>query len=270
MDLRVLALMLVSVLAGQALLGEQATGVGLDITIREAVTGHATWFNMSDAVQRFGVRLENTGSVNCFSRPRIDFYTLTGNSSLESLVYTAWGSEETIMTGGSREWRLCSGLPEGEYAAVLRTYHCNEIFEEEPYVFSVPSSEREDSLTIEKVEVRDGYIEVFVRSPGGARDVVVIPESYPRGWIFQAGEAGDIAPGGTASARLGFIPVKLDGASVTVKALSGDGRASGQRQFSMSVLKEDTSVPWGVVIVAGALLVFLLYFSKNIIKIWRR
>jgi hypothetical protein len=256
MDMRILA-----VTAFLLILGSGVTGMELEVSIAENLGGHAAWFNLSNGpAQTFGVRWENTGSVNCLSRPRIDIYTMD-NDSLGNVIYTAWGSEESIMAGGSRAWQLYSSLSEGDYAAVLRMYYCNEMFEEEPYRFSAPGREPAEDLSIENIVVHPDYIDVAVRGTG---NMVVIPQDYPRGWIFQGGLVDE-----NMIARLGFVPVGPEGTSATLMAVSSEGKYV-TREFSLVVPEEEVSVPWEVAIVMLALIVFLLYVSRNIIKIWRR
>jgi hypothetical protein len=262
------------VLIAVCILAGHAAGLGLDVNILERVQGHADWFSLSNGpVQRFTLRWENTGSVNCLTRARIDFHVIGENGSLGSRVCTSWGSLEPLMAGQARTWELYSALPGGGYAAVLRVYYCNELFEQEPYFFNVTGSEPSEGLSIDRVEVHGDYVDVFVRSPDGAGGVVVIPEEYPGGWIFQPGYAGDIGPGETAGARLGFVPVMLEGAAVKIRALSGDGGLYGEREFSLSVPQEP-SPDWGTIMLVSipmaVILAVILYVSRFIIKIWRR
>jgi hypothetical protein len=255
MDLRFLSgIMVLLLLAGQAV------ALDLEISVEEEVQGHAAWFSLSNGpAQIFNVRWENIGSVNCLSRPRIDFMRVMGNGTLGDLAYTAWGPEDRVLTGASREWQLYSSLPEGDYAAVLRVYHCNEIFEHEPYLFSAPGSEPGDEVSINGIEVHKDYLDVLVS--GNAE--VVVPEDYPSGWIFQGGEVRD------GRARLHFVPVSLAGVSVILRAVSAGGDAA-VREFSMTVPEQEEQIPWGVIILLLVILVFLLYVTRNIINIWRR
>jgi hypothetical protein len=236
------------------------------VQVRENVLGHAAWFSISNGpVQRFSARWENIGSVNCNVRPRIDIYGVADNGSLGDLAYTAWGSQEPVMSGGSQEWEIFSALPEGNYAAVLRTYHCNEIFEEEPLLFASPGGAGGSGLGVSSVDVHDGYVDVSV-SGGQGRDIAVIPESYPRGWIFQSARTDE-----SGRARLDFVPVGEQGA-VNIEVFSLDGESYGSREFSL-VIPEEVQSPWTMAALgfgAAALLIIVLYSTRTIIKIWRR
>ena len=274
MDLRFLLFITAAcMLAG--LIGT-AAGIGLNMNILEKAEGHVAWFSLFNGpVQKFDVRWENMGSVNCLSRARIDFHEVEGNGSLGGRVYTSWSSQEPLMAGESHEWELYSALPAGSYAAVLRIYHCNEIADQEPYFFNVSGGgEPEDRLYIEVAGAHREYIDVIVSSPSGAGGVVVLPAGYPSGWIFQAGYAGDISPGGTATARLEFVPVRTDGAAISLRAVSGDGSAYGEGEFSVSLPEEEPVFGLGMLILLSVsiavILAVVLYLSNYIIKIWRR
>ncbi len=279
MALRNTALVAISVailasLAGQLIMAGEASGLGLGMNIMESIQGHAAMLTLSNGpVQRFTLRWENIGSVNCLSRARIDFYALADNDTLEERVYTSWSSQEPVMAGQSHTWELYSNLPGGSYAAITMVYHCNELFEEEPYLFTVPGSEPVEGLYIDSIEVHSDYVDALVRGPGWAGGVAVIPEEYPGGWIFQSGVV-DMAPGGVAVVRLGFVPVRLTGTAVTIRAVAMDGSVYGKREFSVSVPKEEPAREWGSFILLLAslavILVVILYVSKFIIKIWRR
>jgi hypothetical protein len=262
MDMRNLLTLLVACIALQPVMATDSTALGLDVSIKESITGHVAWFSLSNGpAQRFSVRWENIGSVNCLARPRIDFYESVGNASAENPVYTAWGSEDAVLSGGSSEWELYSSLPEGDYGAVLRMYHCNEIFEEEPYGFTAPGSTPGESLVIESVDVHRDYIDVIVS--GDSDGAVVIPEDYPRGWIFQSGVVEE------NTARLMFVPVSHVETAVSVRAVSPEGDYA-ERRFSITVPEEENATPWWALVAVAAALIFLLYVSRNIINTWRR
>jgi hypothetical protein len=164
-----------------------------------------------------------------------------------------------VLSGASREWELFSSLPRGEYAAVLRVYHCNEIFEHEPYMFTSAGTTEGEGPLMTGIASRQGRIEVQV----SGQDVAVIPEDYPRGWIFQASKAQD------GRAILDFVPVGDLSTSITLKAVDASGFSS-VREFSVSPGQESGGLPWGTALLLLALLFFALYVSRNIIKIWRR
>ncbi len=273
MDMRTLAVIACAV-AATGLVG-QAAGMGLDMNIMESVQGHATWLSLSNGpVQRFSVRWENTGSVNCLTRPRIDFYAVMGNSTLGGRVYTSWGSREPLMAGQSHSWKMYSMLPQGSYAAVLRVHHCNELFEDEPYMFAVQESRPAGNLYIDRIDVRGDYVDVAVRSTGEAGDVAVIPGEYPRGWVFQPGVVKGMGPGETAVARLGFVPVWSEGTAISIRAMAMDGSAYGEREFSVSRPEEEPARDWGKLILLSVsiaiIFMVILYVSRFIINIWRR
>lgn len=261
-----------AVLIGMSL---QAAGMGLDLNIREDIRGHAAWLSLSNGpVQMFTIRWENIGSANCLARARIDFCRAEGNETTGERLHTSWSSQEAIMSGQSQTWELYSSLPEGRYAAIPRVYHCNEIFEEEPYFFDVTGSEPEGAIHIEGIGLHSDSLDVLLRSPEGAGEVAVVPEGYPSGWIFESGYAGDIAPGESVRVSLGFVPVRLNGTAVKLVAVAMDGSVRGERVFSVSVPDEKPAPEWGTVMMLmfslAVLLVVILYVSKIIIKIWRR
>jgi hypothetical protein len=234
--------------------------LGLDISVTESLTGHAAVFSLDNGpAQVFNLRWENIGSVNCRVRPRIDFYQDLGNGSLGERVYISWGSEDEINSGASHEWELLSSLPEGEYAAILRVTHCHEIFSHEPFLFSSPSH-GEENLEIQGIEIHPDFVDVIVEAPDGS---VIIPEEFPRGWIFEGSRVEQ------GRSRLGFVPVNLEATSVTLKVIGSDGSV-GLREFSMKPPAEEFSLPWGTYLTLLFMFIFLLYVSRNIIKIWRR
>jgi hypothetical protein len=261
----------VCILAG---LAGQAAGLVMKLNILESIEGHAALFSLSNGpVQRFTVRWENTGSVNCLARARIDFHVLENGSLGEGVVYTSWSSQKPLMAGQSQAWELYSDLPGGSYAAVMRMHYCNEIFEQEPYFFNVTESEPQEGLRLGVAEMGRDYVDVAVESPDYAGGVAVIPEEYPRGWIFQSGYAGDIAPGEAVRVRLGFVPVRTTDTMIRFRAVSADGAVYGEREVSLSV-PEEPSPEWGTIIMISIpiaiILVVVLYVSRFIIKIWRR
>ena len=244
-----------------AIMAGTSSALDMEISVKESIQGYVAWFSLSnDGYQAFSTGWNNIGSVNCLSRPRIDMYTLDANGSLDRMVYTVWGQEETSFSGSSSEWTLFSGLPEGEYAAVLRMYHCNEIFEQEPYVFTAPGIAEGQDPAITEVQSGPGRLDVHV---SGSTDAVVVPEDYPSGWIFQSARVED------GRAVLDFVPVGDLPTSITLRVVDASG-SSSVRKVSISPLQEPQEFQWGTALILAALLFFALYVSRNIIKIWRR
>jgi hypothetical protein len=264
---------LVLILTFFCLLGLRAGAIGLDMSITENVEGYSAWFSIDNGpVQRFQVRWENIGTVNCLVRPRIDIFHVQENGT-GGLVYTAWGSEEPVLSGASREWSLYSDLVQGNYSAELRMYFCNEITENHLTSFSVAPDQEEGLVSIEQLVVQERYIDVTVRSGDYSGDVVVLPVEYPFGWIFVSSNETQVSSGRPSLARLSFVPVKREGVVVKIRAVSVDGRVAGEREFSVSVPdKVPVQEGLGLLVLAVIMIVAIItviYVASRIIKIWK-
>ncbi len=238
-----------------------AGALRMEVSVRESIQGHPAAFSLTNGpYQEFFIRWENIGSVNCMVRPRIDIYEAARNGSLGRLVHTAWGWEEPVMAGAWAEWRLFTALPEGEYAALLRTYFCHELFEEEPYLFTAPGYSEPGGISLEVTETGPGFVTISL-----SEEAALVPNEYPSGWTFISGKAQE------GETSISYEAVGETPASVSLLAVAEDGR-SVVRELSLDPAKarEEQAFPawWAGAIVA--LLIFLIYASRNIIKIWRR
>ena len=75
-------------------------GLDIGIGVRESIKG-AAFLNVTDnPVQKIQVLWSNTGSVDCVSRARIDFYKGTQR------FRTVWGPSDIVPAGKERVWSV--------------------------------------------------------------------------------------------------------------------------------------------------------------------
>jgi hypothetical protein len=225
------------------LLVQSALAIKVDIEIKEVIDGNLAWVNItSTGVQKILIVWENLGSVGCETRARVDFYFHNQTTNKTERVYIGWSKAEPIRPGDSANLEVYSHLPEGNFTAKIRIYHCNEIFESKPYSVNVEKiNSTPEILSIVDVETFTDHVEVSVKSETNVENAIVVPSKYPLGWIFESGKIDSIAEGETKKIKLGFKPSIWKEERVEFKAITEDGKFLAKRSF---ILEKQRPYPY--------------------------
>ncbi len=213
------------------LISGTATSSVIEASVRETIKGQVSYLNITEkAYQKFRIFWENTGSVPCEVRIRMDIYRKNGSE----VVYSGWSGKKPIINSEEKEFVIYSSVPEGDYSAVLRAYQCNEIRNIGPYGFhSEPSGGGSGVLEIVGLNAYEDEMEVFVRSSEYMENAYVVPDGYPLGWIVESGETGNLYPGMTKSVLIGYDPGVWTEDTIRFKAVSEDGSHEDYGEFTI-------------------------------------
>jgi hypothetical protein len=242
-----------------------ALAINIELEIGRQIDGYMPWLNTTqDSPQKYSIAWQNTGSVYCKSRPRLDVSNANGT------VYTAWGSEATMMPGDTVTWNLHSYLGSGRYEYNIIFYHCNDVYRYGSYQLAVANATpHEDVIEIIGSSADDTGVELVVRSAKDMDNIALIPADYPLGWIFESGETDIIKAGETRTVRLSYDPIKWEGQLITFVAASEDG----SYVLRKPVILRRAEFPYERIIfilAAAVALVIYLYYKKIIFEIWKR
>lgn len=198
----------------------------IEVNVKGTVGGYIEYFEMketTDSLQKFGLQWYNSQSANCKSRMEFRIYE-------DEYVESVWSSSKEMLPGVS-DYFEAYWLPakEGNYSVKIAIHHCQEIVESEPidfFVESLPNSE--DVITMEAKNLPDRKIEVILKSKRDVEDVVIVPSDYPIGWIFAGVKIGEIKEDVDAVAIVNYEPSVFRDESVTLQAVTLDGKYSSE------------------------------------------
>jgi len=231
---------------------QASESLSLGAEVGGTVNGSVSWINITEnPVQIIDFYWMNTGSSTCMVRGRMDFF-----DHENKLVYSAWSGEKPMISGSEDDFRIIAKLPSGIYRAFLRTYQCNEIIENGPYIFEITPSGSEGGIEITGVRTYENTIEISVKSD---YDAYVIPERYQLGWIVESG----MIPTGSTSKEIGYDPGVWIKRNITFVAVSEDGEHFTRRTFSLE--REIKGLDTLVYIIILGLLISgaIMLFSKR-------
>lgn len=258
MDMKILCVLLFIIVV------QSVSAFNIEMQIDQEIDGYVAWMNVTPASpQRVSIAWQNAGSIYCKSRARVDFDNESGRA------YTSWGPEAVMKPGDTVEWNLYSYLNEGEYNITIRVNHCNEIYNYGPYHVSVEIPEHSGAIEISGSRADDKGVEIVVSSSKDLENVVLIPASYPLGWIFESGEIGSIKSGETKSVFIPYESMGWEGRSISFVAATEDG--SYVQEKPVILRRQEISYNWVMLIfVVGAALMIYLYYKKSISLSWKR
>jgi hypothetical protein len=243
----------------------------LDITIGIVEDVSTNLFDIdvvSGPPQKYSLLWHNTGSTDCQSRVRAEIYNAQNRR-----VFTTWSLLERLFPSQEAEFLFYSNLPPGQYTLETRIYHCNELFEQEPVNLSV-SKEKTPTGTIDIISysVRDGFLDVSVRSESDIENLAIVPEGFPVGWIFSQGFIESLTALETRVVTIPFEQSVWVDRKITLSAFSENGEYFGQRDVVIRKPEpgQDNTLLYLLIIIIAAVVIisFLYHTGKKIL--WKR
>jgi hypothetical protein len=220
--------------------------------------------------QKYSLIWQNTGSTSCQSRTRMEIY-----NTQNQRVFTSWSGLKRLSPSQEAESRFYSNLPPGQYTLSIRIYHCNEVFEQEPINMSV-SMEQAYTGTIDFISysVREGFLDVSVRSDQDLDSVAIVPEGFPVGWIFSQGFIERLPAWETRTVTIPFEPSVWVDRKIALSAFSENGEYYGQKDVVIrkpETTQDNTYIYLLVIVFVIAIIAVISFLYHTKIKLlWKR
>lgn len=176
-----------------------ASAADISVNIKETLDAKVTAFQYGEAdLVNFSVELYNTGGFPYLARPRIDVLQPDGS------VFTSWGQERAVQPGERSSFGLFWFTEAvGSFPARLRYYFGGEQQSLE-FVIDKPSSgQAQSAFSVRDFRTYDRYVVFDVASSIDARGVVIVPQNYPPGWVFETRQLDRLTP---AASRTVVLP----------------------------------------------------------------
>jgi hypothetical protein len=194
----------------------------IEVGINETIKGNVssiTYDNNSNIV-KFSIEFYNTGSVGYKDRIKIEIF------DNEDLIFSGWSQEKDLMPGERKSFDIYwYNNKTGKYFAKLKSYFGNEILEYKEFEFSIGRSTKpEDNFEIKNFRTYDNFIIFDVDSKEDSHDVVIIPQQYTSGWIFEQKEIGNLTKNGSKLVVMNYYPSLWTPSNVSLAIVSDGGK----------------------------------------------
>lgn len=264
----------------------EASAAKLSIEILPTIKGTTYFVNYSEIInhtpQKIWTYWEDKGSVGCTNRLRIDIYnetteklkkTNTGfidplnTTNQNKLIYTAW-SKPIPFHPGANDNLITYWYPynlSGNFTAQFRLYSCNEIYEKPPFTFEVinwtkfPDAAESQAL-FEKISIKnkdENRIEITLKPKKDTDNLLILPQKYPRGWLFEHAKIDKLKKGKEHVINLNYIPGIWYPTNVTFSFVTEDGAHYIKKDFRIEKVE---SVDWLSLITTICIILTILGF----------
>lgn len=239
-------------LSGLLHIPSNASAINLFIEIEPIIKGITYFVNYSAVVnhtpQKIWTYWEDKGSVRCTNQLRIDIYNGTGKKlhktaeetidslnkeNQNKLIYTAWSKPVPFHPGANNNiitywypYNLSANV-----TAQFRLYSCNEIYKKPPFTFEVlnwtsfPDINKTQKL-FDKISIKnkgETHIEITLTSREDITNLLVLPEKYPRGWLFEYAKITELKKGKETKVNIPYTAGIWRPATVTLAFVTEDG-----------------------------------------------
>jgi len=176
-----------------------AEAADISVNIRETLDAKVTSFQYGESdLVNFSVELYNTGGFPYLARPRIDVFQPDGST------FTSWGQEKVIRPGERSSFSLFWFTDAvGSFPARLRYYFGGEQKSVDVVINKSYSGSAQNVFSVRDFRTYDKYVVFDVASSVDARGVVVVPQNYPPGWVFETRQIDRLTP---AASRTVVLP----------------------------------------------------------------
>jgi len=223
MKAKLLFIVLVLMLSG-------ASAVLIEVEVPKTLTANLTSFSIESSKNLIAFKLEfyNSGSVSYTSRTRIDIF----NDS--QLIFTGWSEEKKFAPGDRKNFELYWFTnSSGNFSGRVRLYFANEILERAFNLEKNYSYPTQDVFTIGGFRTYDNFVVFDLRAERDVRNVVIIPENIPIGWIFQQKKIEGMKKGEVKTVVVNYKPAAWSEENLTLSIASEDGEAFTQEEVRL-------------------------------------
>jgi hypothetical protein len=237
----------------------------INVYVSNLIDGRMPYIDMPAVVnntpQKFIIVWENTGSVGCNFRMRADIYQRVKGESVP--VYSSWSKAVPIEPGGAGNLEAY-WYPNrtGEYSVETFLYFCNFLSDGPKSNFTVFKANR----TLAKMpaairaESTEDYIDFVINPTEDISSLMIVPKSYPVGWVFESGEWRGIEKGKDNRLRLGYSAQIWKESNVSFDVVSSDGKYYQSVVVELAKKQEFPLYP----IVIGVLVLLIIILSVKV------
>jgi hypothetical protein len=199
--------------------------------------------NSSTDLVKFSAEIRNKGSIAYTARARVDVMNVSSvyGSDESYELFTAWSPEKEFMPGDRKSLELhWYNNKTGSFTVRLRVYYGNEILERFYVVekdtttpFVRTTERQKDVFWVDEFRVYDKIIIFDVTAREDSEDIVVIPTSFTRGWIFEQEKITKLKAGRTKTVVLSYEPTVFTNDDLKIATVSAKSGLYSERAFKL-------------------------------------
>ena len=203
----------------------------IEVGITESIKGKVssiTYDNTSNLV-KFPIEFYNTGSVGYKTRIKIEIF------DNDNIIFNAWSQEKDLMPGERETFDIYwYNNNTGEYFAKLKAYFGNEIKNYEKFGFLINKPTLpEDIFEIRNFRTYDNYVIFDIQTKEDVKDVIIMPDKYISGWIFEQKKIDNINKDNSKFVILPFYPTLWTPSNVKLAIASDNGKYYTEKTLEM-------------------------------------
>jgi hypothetical protein len=188
----------------------------------------AFFYNASNGVLKMNPEFYNSGSVPYKARARLSIVNST------DVIFTGWSKEETLMPGERKSFEIYWYTPStGNIVAKLRFYYGKETIEREVKSKVVNTQTSEDVFLIKNFRTYDDSIKFQIRSTEPLKNVIVIPNNYMMGWLFEQNKIENLDENKNTEVVIPYESSVWFSHNVTIDVVTEDGKFYSTLTFNL-------------------------------------
>jgi len=207
-----------------------ANAVLIEVKVPKTLKGNVTSFSYESSKNLGTFKLEfyNSGSISYTGRARIDVF----NDS--QTIFTAWSEEKKFMPGDRKIFELYwfTNLT-GNFSGRIRMYFANEILEKTFNLEKVYSYPTENVFTISSFRTYENAVVFDLKAEKDVKNVAIIPENIPLGWIFQQKKIEEMKKGEVRTVAISYKPTVWSEENLALSIADGDGKYFAQEEVKL-------------------------------------
>jgi hypothetical protein len=207
-----------------------ANAVLIEVKVPKTLKGNVTSFSYDFSKNLVAFKLEfyNSGSISYTGRARIDVF----NDS--QTIFTAWSEEKKFMPGDRKIFELYwfTNLT-GNFSGRIRMYFANEMLEKTFDLEKIYSYPTENVFTISSFRTYENAVVFDLKAEKDVKNVVIIPENIPLGWIFQQKKIEEMKKGEVRTVAISYKPTVWSEENLALSIADGDGKYFAQEEVKL-------------------------------------
>ncbi len=203
----------------------------IEVGIMEEVKGKISSisYDNSTNIMKFLIEFYNTGSVPYKARIKSEIF------KEDKLIFSGWTQENELMPGNKKLSDIYWFTNyTGEYFVKLKAYFGNEIKKYKKFGISINKSIlSENVFEIKNLRTYDKYIIFDVQSKEDVENVIIMPNNYVSGWIFEQKKIDNITKDGSKLVLIPYYSTLWKPTNITLAIASNNGKYYTEKTIEM-------------------------------------
>jgi len=203
----------------------------IEVSIVEELKGKISSINYDNSsnIVKFSIEFYNTGSVPYKARIKTEIF------NDNKLIFNGWSQEKDFLPGDKKIFDIYWYTNyTREYFVKLKAYFGNEIKGYKKFGFLVSDSiVPENVFEIKDLRTYENHIIFDVYSKEDAENIIIMPNNYVYGWIFEQKKIDEISKDDSKLVILNYYPTLWTPSNISLSIVSDSGRYYTEKTVEM-------------------------------------